>query len=228
MHEWDDGFDEGSREERFQEQLTDTRPTVLLIHLALATDDPFSYVELLHTLQIRGTREVLEAAQVLCGSTKVDERKLGVNILGRLGNHAWPLRLARNWRASGDEARQGRVAEMMARLGPGAEEVRTFPKEALATLLPMLDREEDTETLRDLLCAVAEYLDFHPTIVDHIAALRTHSSPHVRFTVCTRLGLDPESDVAQAALMELSHDLDQNVRTMAQQSLEMSRLYRDR
>lgn len=56
-----------------------------LIKLALNAEDEDELWEIVPVLQFRGNREVLEAAQQLCQSKIIKERKLGVDILGQLG-----------------------------------------------------------------------------------------------------------------------------------------------
>jgi hypothetical protein len=111
--------------------------------------------------------------------------------------------------------------DIYSRYGSEAEQIRPFPKEALSTLLPMLETEEDIDTLRDVICAIAEYQELHSSITAHIAALHTHPDSDVRFTVTTRLSLDMENPVAQQALRELARDEDAAVAEMARQSLSM-------
>ncbi len=77
----------------------------------------------------------------------------------------------------------------------------------------------------DVLCAVAEYGDFHDSIVPRIAALRTHPSPEVRFTVTTRLSIHIDHPAARRALAELARDEDDTVRDMARESMDMYRSF---
>lgn len=56
-----------------------------LITLALNAVDEDELWAIVPVLQFRGNREVFEAAQQLCQSKTVNERKLGVDILGQLG-----------------------------------------------------------------------------------------------------------------------------------------------
>jgi len=85
--------------EAWRQRLADPRSTDELIELALSNDTD-GYLEALQILQGRGTREVLDAARGLCASPIMEERKLGVNILGRLGDTAPMLRVARRLRMS--------------------------------------------------------------------------------------------------------------------------------
>jgi len=205
--------------EAWRQRLADPRSTDELIELALS-DDTDGYLEALQILQGRGTREVLDAARGLCASPIVEERKLGVNILGRLGDTAPMLRVARRLRMSGaEEFRE--YADALADSVPEAKDITPFPKEALATLLPMLETEEDIDTLRDVICSIAEYGDYHPSIIPQIAAMRTHPSPEVRFTVTTRLAIHMDNPVARRALIELTRDEDEAVREMATEWMEM-------
>jgi|GEM_PF-2380037 len=206
----------------WQRRLADPRSTDELIELALS-DNISGYMEALQILQGRGTREVLDAARGLCASPVVEERKLGVSILGRLGDTAPILRVARRLRMSGEEDMRD-YADKLIDSVPGAKDTTPFPKEALATLLPMLETEEDIETLRDVLCSIAEYGDFHDSIIPRIAAMRTHPSPEVRFTVTTRLGIWGDNPVAYRALTELAKDEDEDVRMIAHDSLRMCSL----
>jgi len=177
--------------EAWHRRLADPRATGELIDIALRAsdiDDGTTYVEVLQILQVRGTREVLDEARGLCASPVVEERKLGVSILGRLGDTAPMLRVARRLRMSGEEDMRD-YAEKLIDSVPGAKDTTSFPKEALATLLPMLETEQDINTLRDVLCSIAEYGDYHDSVIPRIAEMRTHPSPEVRFTVTTRLGI---------------------------------------
>ena len=64
----------------------DPRGTRELIALALSLDhEDHARWQAVEALHYRGTREVLEAAQELCGSRQADERELGADILGQLG-----------------------------------------------------------------------------------------------------------------------------------------------
>jgi len=218
--------DESSWDDEKHGSLTDWRrmfgddsTTDYLIAMALLTEDPFIYVEAINILQLRGNREVLEAARTLCGSTLAEERKLGAAILSRLGDAAPALRVARRLRMSGDEEQLASAEKLEEPFGDEVKSRRAFPKEVLGILLPMLDREEDVETLREILCAVAEYQDFHPSITRRIAALRKHPDPNVRFTVSTRLALNIEHPAAQQALVELANDDDNDVRHAAEEWL---------
>ena len=56
-----------------------------LIKLALAVEEPWEY-GYIPVLQRRGSKEVLLAAQKLCLSSEIAQRKLGVDILGQLGS----------------------------------------------------------------------------------------------------------------------------------------------
>jgi len=56
-----------------------------LVQLALAEDDRERFFDYLGTLQLRGDRAVLEAAQKLCTSEISEERSLGAQIFGQLG-----------------------------------------------------------------------------------------------------------------------------------------------
>lgn len=211
----------------WQRRLDDPRSTDELIDLALrsaALDEGSGYLEALQILQMRGTREVLDAARALCASPIVDERKLGVNILGRLGDTAPILRVARRLRMSGEEKYRDFADELVNSV-PGAKDITPFPKEALATLLPMLETEQDIDTLRDVLCSIAEYADFHPSIIPRIAAMRHHPSPEVRFTVTTRLAIHMDHPVARRALAELANDEDETVRDLAREWVSMRRVF---
>lgn len=214
------------RVEKWQRMMTDPRSTAELIALALTNRDALRYLNTLETLQLRGSREVLTAARTLCLGASSEERKLGAAILSRLGNNVPLLRVARQLRMSGDEEMRTRADKIYRKFGPGADAIQTFPKEALATLLPMLESETDIETLRDVICAVAEYQDFHASITARIAALRTHPHPDVRFTVSTRLALNLESEVAQQALAELANDEDERIREWVEDCLKMIALMR--
>jgi len=206
---------------RWQRMLDDPKPTDYFIHLALTSDDPARYVEAIQTLQVRGTPDVLNAARELCGSVLPHERKLGAVILSQLGDTAPILRVARRLRMMGDEELRAYADKLYARFGAGSEALRAYPKEALSILLPMLESEEDVDTLREVLCAVAEYQEFHPSITPRIAAHRTHPDPRVRFTVSTRLGMDLQNPVAQQALAELANDDDESVAQIAKTWLRL-------
>jgi len=209
----------------WQTRLDDPRSTDELIDLALrssALDEGDGYMEALQILQIRGTREVLDAARALCASPVVDERKLGVSILGRLGDTAPMLRVARRLRMSGEE-KYREYADELASSVPGAKDITPYPKESLATLLPMLETEQDIDTLRDVLCSIAEYGDYHPSIIPRIAEMRTHPCPEVRFTVTTRLAIHMDHPVACRTLAELANDEDDTVRDLAREWASMRR-----
>jgi HEAT repeat protein len=70
----------------------DPRATDELIHLALTEPDESAAWDPVTVLHYRGSREVLEAARVLCQSSKPTERELGADILGQLGvpNRTFP------------------------------------------------------------------------------------------------------------------------------------------
>ncbi len=203
---------------------SDDSTTDYLIAVALTTSDPSAYVEAINILQLRGNQEVLEAARTLCGSILPEERKLGATILSRLGDAAPALRVARRLRMSGEEGMLPSAEKLEAPFGDEVKERRAYPKEALGILLPMLERENDSETLREILCAVAEYQDYHPSITERIAAFRTHPDPHVRFTVSTRLALNLDHPVALQALNEMAHDNDAEVRRAAENWLELANM----
>jgi HEAT repeat protein len=63
----------------------DPRSTDELIQLALTEQDEDAAWEPVFLLHIRDTREVLDAAALLCSSNKPRERELGADILGQLG-----------------------------------------------------------------------------------------------------------------------------------------------
>jgi HEAT repeat protein len=63
----------------------DPRSTEELIRIALTEPDEHAAWEPVTVLHRRGTRDVLEAAERLCGSSVAKERELGANILGQLG-----------------------------------------------------------------------------------------------------------------------------------------------
>jgi len=229
MDEFDEddflAYDSEAETTKWQRMLANPHPTEYLVATALITEDPCTYVEILETLQLRATPEVFEAARALCESNSPRERQFGASILSRFGDVAPPLRVARRLRMSGEEDLCRHAEEYERPFGPEISETRTMPKEALAILLPMLERETDNETLRDVLCAIAEYQDFHPSITEHIAALRHHPDPHVRFTVSTRLSLNIEHPAAWQALTEMANeDEHESVRAAAREWLKMGRI----
>jgi HEAT repeat protein len=69
----------------------DLRPTEELVRLAIAEDDEDARWNLIGTLQLRGTREVLDAAASLIRSTNIRERQAGVDILAQLGAGEQPF-----------------------------------------------------------------------------------------------------------------------------------------
>jgi HEAT repeat protein len=68
-----------------EDKYADPRSTSDLIRLALAEPDEDLVGELVSALHRRGTREVLEAAELLCDSASAPERELGATLLGQLG-----------------------------------------------------------------------------------------------------------------------------------------------
>lgn len=63
----------------------ESRSTQELIQAALVDPNEETYNEILTTLHFRGTREVFDAARVLCASDESDKRSLGAAIMGQLG-----------------------------------------------------------------------------------------------------------------------------------------------
>ena len=68
-----------------------SRSTDELIRVALTEKDEDAAWEPVTVLHERGTREVLVAAQRLCGSSEAAERELGANLLGQLGAPKQPF-----------------------------------------------------------------------------------------------------------------------------------------
>ncbi len=70
----------------------DQKTTQELIQTAHNEEDEDNYWDIVATLQFRGNLDVLESASKLCESSKNQEIKLGVNILGQLGipNRTFP------------------------------------------------------------------------------------------------------------------------------------------
>ena len=222
-HDEEEDDDDPHAPAAWQRRLHDPRTTDELVRVALF-DEGGEFLEALMTLQIRGGREVLDAARTLCAGPVAEGRKLGAMILSRLGDTAPMLRVARRLRMSGQEEMWSYAEELERKFGPGAEDIHPYPKEALATLLPMLETEEDIETLREVICAIAEYQDFHDSITEHIAALHTHPNSKVRFTVSTRLALNIEHPAAKRTLKLLAKDEDEDVRRSAKEWLKMLRM----
>jgi HEAT repeat protein len=69
----------------FEDNNSDPRSTEELIRLALTERDEDMAWESVTALHFRGTREVLEAAELLCDSDLPTERELGATLLGQLG-----------------------------------------------------------------------------------------------------------------------------------------------
>jgi HEAT repeat protein len=89
-------------ESRTHEAQNDPRSTAELITMALTEPDEDAAWDAVVTLHFRGTKEVFDAASLLCASNCRQERTLGANILGQLGipdrsfpdeSIAWLLRL---------------------------------------------------------------------------------------------------------------------------------------
>lgn len=216
--------DDQHEQQKWQRMFSDPRDTQQLITCALIRDAEEA-IDAITILQMRATPEVLDAARALCASALVADRQLGISILSRLGDTVPILRVARRLRASGDEQLSAHAEDLYARFG-GGREMRPYPKEALSILLPMLQTETDIEVLRVVIFALGEYIEFHPSVTAHIAALRTHPHPDVRFSVANRLASDVENPSAQQAIEELSHDEDESVREIAQDWMELVRMAR--
>ena len=214
-----DDQDELDELKKWQQLLEDTRETRELIACALI-GDVLAAIDAVKILQLRATPEVLDASRALCQSTLVADRQLGVRIIGRLGDTVPVLRVARRLRGSGDAEMCAYAEKLYARFRGNVREMRPYPKEAIAILMPMLETETDIETLREVIFALGEYQEFHPSITARIADLRTHPEPAVRFTVANRLVSDVRHPAAQQAIEELSRDEDEDVRRVARQWME--------
>jgi len=73
------------KQKSFEDNNSDPRSTEELIRLALTERDEDMAWESVTALHFRGTREVLEAAELLCDSDLPTERELGATLLGQLG-----------------------------------------------------------------------------------------------------------------------------------------------
>jgi HEAT repeat protein len=73
------------KQKTFEDKNSDPRSTEELIRLALTERDEDMAWESVTALHFRGTREVLEAAELLCDSAIPTERELGATLLGQLG-----------------------------------------------------------------------------------------------------------------------------------------------
>jgi HEAT repeat protein len=89
---------------------------------------------------------------------------------------------------------------------------RAFTKESLAVLLPMLEQETDVEVLQAVGFALGHLRD--PEAIPHLIRLKNHSDDRVRYGVVHGL-LTHEDQRAIDALIELSQDVDEDVRNWA-------------
>jgi HEAT repeat protein len=87
-----------------------------------------------------------------------------------------------------------------------------FPKERLAVLLPMLERETDPDVLQAAAIALGNLSD--PEAIPHLIKLKNHPDDRVRYGVVHGL-LGHEDESAIDALVELSQDVDDDVRNWA-------------
>lgn len=89
---------------------------------------------------------------------------------------------------------------------------RVFPDECLGALLPLLEREDDWDVFSSVCSALGQLHD--PRAIPDLAAMKAHPSENVRFAVTLALG-GYEDDLAVRTLIELTEDVDADVRDWA-------------
>jgi HEAT repeat protein len=89
---------------------------------------------------------------------------------------------------------------------------RVFPKERLAVLLRMLEQETDAEVLQSVAIALGNLSD--PGAIPYLLRLKNHPDDRVQYGVVHGL-LTHEDESAVDALIELSQDIDEDVRNWA-------------
>jgi len=152
-------------------------------------------------------------AQTLIGDYDDELPWKAVSALRRIGTREVFDRAAA-WCKSGNPMERARGASVIAQLGK-TEEHRTnsFPEESYLAVSQMLQKENEIQPLNSAISALG-HLD-NPTAVPLIVSYQQHPEAEIRFAVTFALGQFANDPKAIQVLIELTRDLDDDVRDWA-------------
>jgi HEAT repeat protein len=152
-------------------------------------------------------------AGTLSGDYDSEPPNEAVRALRKLGNREVFDRAAA-WCVSQEPLKRARGADVLAQLGRTFEHrTNNFPEESFAVVSAMLDRETEPLPLLAAIHALGHIGD--PHCISLIVQHRSHPAADVRFAVACALGNFANDSVAADTLIELTSDVDSDVRDWA-------------
>ncbi|MGA9670423.1 MAG: HEAT repeat domain-containing protein [Terracidiphilus sp.] len=115
------------------------------------------------------------------------------------------------WCASQDAIKRARGADILAQLGKTADhQVNNFPDESFAVISELIRKETEAQPLSSAIYALGHI--GNPQAVSLVVTFRAHPDQEIRFALAFALGNFSDDTVAVDALVELTRDVDDDVR----------------
>jgi HEAT repeat protein len=115
------------------------------------------------------------------------------------------------WCASQDALKRARGADILAQLGKTVDHpTNNFPDEAFAVFSDLIRKETEAQPLSSAIHALGHI--GNPQAVSLVVAFCAHPDPEIRFALACALGNFSDDPVAVDALVELTRDVDDDVR----------------
>ena len=115
------------------------------------------------------------------------------------------------WCVSQDAIERARGADVLAQLGKTADHpTNNFPDESFAVISDLIRRETEAQPLSSAIHALGHI--GNPQAVPLIVTFSMHPDPDIRFALACALGNFSDDPVAVDALVELTRDVDDDVR----------------
>lgn len=152
-------------------------------------------------------------AQTLTGDYEDDAPWDAVGALRLIGSRE-VLEKAISWCRSTDTLQRARGADILAQLGKTTEHPdNAFPKESYSAVSQLLRDEEEVQPTSSAIHALGHIGG--ASAIPEIVARASHSSAEVRFAVACALGNFPNDPLSVEVLLQLTRDLDSDVRDWA-------------
>jgi HEAT repeat protein len=152
-------------------------------------------------------------AQALSGDYDDESSWEAILALRRIGTRDVFEKAAR-WCQSSNVLARARGADVLAQLGKTADHPsNSFPEDSYLIVSGLVQRETNALPLKAAIAALG-HLE-NPRAVPLIANFAKHPDPGVRFDVAFALGSFPNDPESVAALLQLMHDADEDIRDWA-------------
>lgn len=185
----------------------DTRTVDELVNAALCETDELAYLQIVRALNWKGTREVLQRAEQLCGSRCVRERCLGADMLGQLGvpERVFPAESCSLLRGLLEDADDRVLRAALAGLSHQSD-AKAVP------LVARLSGHPDPDMRYAVVLALTAYES--ASAIECLISLSRDPDAHVRDWATFGLGTQMESDIPQLrdALADRLEDPDDDAR----------------